>query len=114
MEEQEIKEELKKDILDTLSYCINCRFCLPSCPRFDITTGEISQGASGITRALYYAIKWNLRDKETLSELKNILYSCMTCKNCEIACKNLSTGTKLLDAIEKGRELLIEEMIGPM
>jgi len=114
MQEQETKEQLKKDILDILGYCINCRFCLPSCPRFDITTGEISQGASGITRALYYAIKWNLRDKETLSELKNILYSCMTCKNCEIACKNLSTGTKLLDAIEKGRELLIEEMIGPM
>jgi Fe-S oxidoreductase len=114
MQDQDTKEQLKKDILDILAYCINCRFCLPSCPRFDITTGDISQGASGITRALYYAIKWRVTDKGILTELRDVLYSCMTCKNCEIACKNLSTGTKLIDAIERGRELLIEEMIGPM
>jgi len=114
MQEQEIKAKLKKDILDILGYCINCRFCLPSCPRFDITAGDISQGASGITRALYYTVKWEETDKEILNELRDILYSCMTCKNCEIACKNLSTATKLVDAIEKGRQLLIEEMIGPM
>ncbi len=114
MEEQRTLEGLRKDVLDTLAYCINCRFCLPSCPRFDITTGEVSQGASGITRSLYYAIKWGMADKETLSELRDLLYSCMTCKSCEIACKNLSTGTKLLDAIEKGRQILIEEMVGPM
>src|SRR4030042_6351026 len=104
MEEKKIKEALKKDILDTLSYCINCRFCLPSCPRFDITSGDVSQGASGITRALYYAVKWGETDKTVLTELRDILYSCMTCKNCEIACKKLSTATKLVDAIEKGRK----------
>jgi Fe-S oxidoreductase len=112
--EQEVREKLKADILGILDYCINCRFCLPSCPRFDITTGDVSQGASGLTRALYYTIKWELNDKETLNELRDILYSCMTCKNCEIACKNLATGTKLVDAVEKGRQLLIEDMIGPM
>ncbi len=114
MQEQEVKEQLKKDILDILAYCINCRFCFPSCPRFDITPGESYQGSSGITRSLYYAIKWGLDDKESLNELRDILYSCMTCKNCEVACKKLSTATKLMDAVEKGRQLLIEEMIGPM
>ena len=114
MQEEEIEDNLKEDILDILSYCINCRFCLPSCPRFEITTGDISEGASGITRALYYVVKWGETDKEILNELRDILYSCTTCRNCEIACKNLSTGTKLTDAIEKGRQLLIEEMIGPM
>jgi len=112
--EQDVKEKLSKDILDILGYCINCRFCLPSCPRFDITTGDVYQGASGLTRSLYYTVKWGLTDKETLNELRDIIYSCMTCKNCEVACKNLSTGTKLVDAIEKGRQLLIEDMIGPM
>lgn len=112
--EQEIKEKLGKDILDILSYCINCRFCFPSCPLFDITAGNTRQGASGVTRSLYYAVKWNMTDKEALNELRDIVYSCMTCKNCEIACKNLATATKLVDAIEKGRQLLIEEMIGPM
>lgn len=105
---------LKEEILEILQYCINCRFCLPSCPRFEITSGEVCQGASGITRSLYYAVKWNETDKNTLHELKELLYGCTTCKSCEIACKSLSTGTKLVDAIEKGRELLIDKMIGPM
>ena len=112
--EQEVKEKLGKDILDILGYCINCRFCLPACPLFDITAGNTRQGASGVTRSLYYGVKWNMTDKEVLNELRDIIYSCMTCKNCEVACKNLATATKLVDAIEKGRQLLIEEMIGPM
>jgi Fe-S oxidoreductase len=63
---------------------------------------------------LYYAAKWNEKDKNVLQELRNIVFSCTTCGSCEIACKTLSTGTKLLDAIEKGRELLIEMQVGPM
>src|SRR4030042_3718659 len=102
--EEDVREKLKSDILDILAYCINGRFCLPSCPRFDITTGDVSQGASGITRSLYYAVKWGETDKAVLTELRDILYSCMTCKNCEIACKKLSTATTLVDAIEKGRK----------
>lgn len=80
MQEEEIEDNLKEDILDILSYCINCRFCLPSCPRFEITTGDISEGASGITRALYYVVKWGETDKEILNELRDILYSCTTCR----------------------------------
>ena len=114
MPEKDIKVQLKEDILDILGICINCRFCLPSCPRFDITSGETSYGGSGLTRALYYAVKWEMTDKETLTELRDLLYSCMTCKSCDVACKKLSTATKLVDAIEKGRQLLVEEMIGPM
>ncbi|GAG82203.1 unnamed protein product, partial [marine sediment metagenome] len=53
-------------------------------------------------------------DKETINELRDILYSCTTCKNCELACRSLSTSVKLVDAIEMGRQLLIEEMRGPM
>ena len=114
MHEEETEATLREDILEILSCCINCRFCLPSCPRFEITTGNVSEGASGLTRSLYYAVKWGVTDKEVLAELRDILYSCTTCRNCEIACKNLSTGTKLTEAIEKGRQLLIEKMIGPM
>jgi len=114
MQEEALEGTVEEDILDILSYCINCRFCLPSCPRFEVTAGNISEGASGITRSLYYAVKWGETDKQTLNELRDILFSCTTCRSCEIACKNLSTGTKLTDAIEKGRQLLVEKMIGPM
>ncbi|MEA4857593.1 MAG: (Fe-S)-binding protein [Solidesulfovibrio sp.] len=106
--------QLKGEIIDILKYCINCRFCLPSCPRFQITSKEVSQGASGITRSLFYAAKWDEQDKDVLNELRDIVYKCTTCGSCEVACKTLSTGTKLVDAIEKGRELLIDMQIGPM
>lgn len=111
---KDVKAQLKEEILDIMGICINCRFCLPNCPLFDITSGETSYGGSGLTRALYYAVKWDMTEKETLTELRDLLYSCMTCKSCDVACKKLSTATKLVDAIEKGRQLLVEEMIGPM
>ena len=107
------EDELKRSILDTVSVCINCRFCLPSCPLFDITEGWERQGASGIIRALYTAIKWGI-EQEYKDALTNILFSCTTCKNCVLTCEQTSVGVDLLDAIDKGRRLFIEEMIGPM
>lgn len=114
MPEKDIKIQLKEKILDTLGICINCRFCFPACPRFDITIGRNSCGASGLTRSLYYAVKWGMEDKESLTELRDLLYSCMICKSCEVACEKLSTATKLTEAIDYGRQLLVEEMIGPL
>lgn len=107
------KEDLERDILDIVARCIRCRFCVPSCPLFDITRGWVTQGASGITQALYYAIKWGLEGKDK-ENLRSVLYSCTTCRNCVQTCKKMSAGVDLLDAITKGRQLLIEEMIGPM
>jgi len=111
---QEPEQLLKEDILSTLAPCINCRFCLPSCPLFEITKDSVARGASGITRALYWLLKWGETDKGVLNELRDIVYSCTTCRNCELACAKLSTGVKVTDAIEKGRQFLIEQMIGPM
>jgi len=107
------QDELKRSILDTVSVCIHCRFCLPSCPLFDITEGWESQGASGITLALYTAVKWGV-EQEYKDTLSNLLFSCTTCKNCVLTCERTSVGVDLLDAIDKGRRLFIEEMIGPM
>lgn len=125
MEENE--EELKQAVLDVAAYCIKCRFCLPSCPLYEITQhsdgeniptgvmeGEVSHGASGILLALYHVVKWEIRDKETLTDLRDILFSCTTCGNCELACDRFATGVKILDAFHKGRELLVEGGIGPM
>jgi len=112
--EEQYLEDLKNEVLEVLSTCINCRFCLPACPLFEVTTGEVFHGGSGITRSLYYSLKWNEKGKDELKELREILYSCMMCKACETTCKNSSTGTRLLTAIQKGREILIEKMVGPM
>lgn len=111
---QDPELELKENILETVSQCMNCRFCLPSCPLFEITEDSVSGGAAGITRALYWILKWDESDRSTLIELRDVLFSCTTCRNCEVACETLSTGVKLVDAIEAGREWLIEKMLGPM
>lgn len=108
------EQTLKRDIYNIVNQCINCRFCLPSCPLFEITKDSVTHGGSGIIQALYWAVKWEETDKETLAELRDIVYSCTTCRNCELACAKMSTGTKLVDVIEKGKQLLIEEMVGPM
>jgi len=108
------EEDLKKDILETMSYCILCRFCLPSCPLYQITPDGITQGASGITQALYHATKWGIEDKEILNELRDLLFACTSCKSCEIDCAKFGSAMKLVDIIEKGKQILVEEMIGPM
>ena len=119
--------ELKKEILELASVCNKCRFCLPSCPLFEITQhtnngdiptgvmeGEVSQGASGILQSLHHIVRWDIHDKKTLTELRDLLYSCTTCRNCELTCNKSSTGVKLMDVFHKGRELLLEEEIAPM
>ena len=111
---QDPELELKENILETVSQCMNCRFCLPACPLFEIEENSVSGGASGITRALYWLLKWDEADRATLTEMRDVLYSCTTCRNCEVACEQNATGVKLVDAIEAGREWLIEKMIGPM
>lgn len=111
--EEPAEERLKKSILDIVANCINCRFCMANCPLLDITEGWESQGARGIILALYAALKWEGEQKNK-DALRELLFSCMTCKNCVLTCERASVGVDLLDAIDKGRQLLIEEMIGPM
>jgi Fe-S oxidoreductase len=79
-----------------------------------IMQGEVKHGASGILQALYNVVKWDIRDKQTLTELKDIIFSCMTCRNCEVTCERIAAGVKVLDAFHKGRELLVEDGTGPM
>ena len=108
------EEELKKDILDAMGYCVLCRFCLPACPLFRITTDGITQGASGITQALYHTVKWGIEDKKSLKQLSELLFACTSCKACEIDCAKFGSAMKLVDIIEKGKQILVEGMIGPM
>ena len=111
--EKSKEDELKRSILDGLANCIHCRFCLRSCPLFEITDGWERQGASGISTSLYNAVKWGL-EEEYSDALRDLLFSCTTCKNCVLACEQTSMGVDLLDGIKKGRQLFVEKMIGLM
>jgi len=111
MENQnESGNELKRDILEIVSRCVKCRFCISQCPVYEVSDGWVTQGGSGITQSLYYGIKLGRIDKD----LRDILMRCTTCRSCEIICDRLMAGVKLVDAIKMGRRLLLEEEVPPI
>jgi len=107
------EEQLEREILDIVSKCVHCRFCLPNCPRMEITGGWEGQGAAGILTSLYYALKYGLLD-EHWEQLRDRLFACANCKSCFEHCSDESVGINTIEAIRKGRQLLLERMKGPM
>ena len=75
--------------------------------------GFMINGPSGLLQSIYYALHWDLLDKEYHEEIINILYSCTTCSSCAIRCRDTSAGIPVPDLIEAGRKLLLEKAIGP-
>jgi Fe-S oxidoreductase len=105
---------LKDKILEIGSRCWNCNFCYSACPNFDSTRGFQVQGPSGILQSIYQAIKMEKLQRPEKEFLREILYACTTCRSCEITCKDISAGVPILEVIEAGRKLLVEEMVGPL
>jgi len=107
-------QELEHIVLDAASRCRNCNYCFSICPLFYSTRGFMSQTPSGIMQAMNYALKWEIIKGESGEVLRDLLYLCTTCNGCVIRCKSKATGLPVLDAIEAGRKILREMMIGPL
>jgi len=101
-------------VRDAASRCRNCNFCFSICPLFHSTRGFHSQTPSGLLQAVHYAIKWNLMEGREKSQLSDLLYLCTTCKGCVLRCASKATGLPVLQAIEAGRRILLDRMIGPL
>jgi Fe-S oxidoreductase len=106
--------DLKEVILDAASRCRNCNYCFTICPLFESTRGFMSQTPSGIMQSIKYAIQWDMLGGEEKEALRDLLYLCTTCNGCVLRCKAKATGTPVLDAIQAGRKILREMMIGPL
>jgi glycolate oxidase len=104
---KEIKK-MKEDLLLATQQCIACEFCVPSCPLY---SGWLTDSATGRMQSLHYAIK-NKMDLD--DRLRDILYSCTTCGNCEFKCKSFSQAVKVTDIVKKARQLYVKEGKGPM
>jgi Fe-S oxidoreductase len=114
LEVEQFIQELEYVILDAASRCRNCNYCFSICPLFYSTRGFMSQTPSGIMQAINYALKWELIKGENGEVLRDLLYLCTTCNGCVLRCKSKATGTPVLDAIQAGRKILREMMIGPL
>ena len=92
---EEYIAKIEKEILETTIKCFNCNVCYTVCPLDKTRSGFASDGPSGITQSIYYAVKWELLDKlseEEKRHLMNLVYSCTTCNSCVLTCKDLGTG----------------------
>lgn len=108
MKEEQTEASTEKQLHEKLISCEKCHFCNLVCP---IVENRVTQGPFGINRAIYYGLKRN-QFNETLRDL---VYSCTTCKKCVAMCKKVSRGLPLVEIFEKTRGLLlVEKMKGPM
>ena len=112
--EDSFLEDFKRVILDTASRCRNCNYCFTVCPVFKSARGFESQTPSGMLQSINYALRWNMFEREQGETLRNLLYLCTTCNSCTLLCKSKSTGVPVSDAIQAGRKILRERMIGPL
>jgi Fe-S oxidoreductase len=114
MDEEKFIENLKEVILDAAKRCRNCNYCFTICPLFHSTRGFMSQTPSGIMQSINYALKWDILKGEDQENLRDLLYLCTTCNGCVLRCKSKATGLPVLDAIQAGRKILREMLIGPL
>lgn len=114
VDEERFIENLKEVILDAARRCRNCNYCFTICPLFESTKEFMSQTPSGLMQSINYAIKWDLFEGGEKEVLRDLLYLCTTCNSCVLRCKSKSAGVPVLDAIQAGRKILREMMIGPL
>jgi Fe-S oxidoreductase len=113
-EMMDVFERASGVILDAANRCRNCNFCFSICPLFHSTRGFHSQTPSGLLQAIHYALKWDLIKGPEKNQLRDLLYLCTTCNGCVLRCKSKATGLPILQAIEAGRRVLVDMMIGPL
>jgi Fe-S oxidoreductase len=112
--EEDYIEEMKAKIIEATSKCRICMSCYADCPLQESTRGYVTQGPSGITKAIYYGILWDIFAGKDAEDLRDIVYACTTCGACVARCKKSACGINVVEVIETGRRLLIEKMIGPL
>jgi len=107
-EDKKEKKKMREDLLLATQQCIACEFCVPSCPLY---SGWLTDSATGRMQSLHYAIKSKM---DLDDRLREILYSCTTCGNCEFKCKSFSQAVKVTDIVKKARRMFVKEGKGPM
>lgn len=95
-------EELKGEIIDNLSECISCKFCLEDCPLY---VNWMTEGATGkMQSVLRY-----LQNGEKSEIIDEIVFSCAMCRACENTCEKFQKDVKVVSPLQKMRTYLIEE-----
>jgi glycolate oxidase iron-sulfur subunit len=93
----------KQLLLETLSQCVRCGSCLPTCPTYreQLHEGHSPRGRISLVRAM-------VEEGDNPSfNLNAFLYGCLECRACETACPN---NVVFHQIIEHGKESLNESL----
>ena len=104
---QQKKEEFNSFLfeqIDLMKICQKCRMCLRVCPTY---MGWYTEGPFGRIIATYYHYKYGIGSKQ---ELSSLLFTCTTCKKCQVLCKKMAMGVQTTDLIIAARRLLVDEI----
>ena len=90
-------------LLQTLSQCVRCGSCLPTCPTYreKLDEGHSPRGRISLVRAMAE------EGDEASINLDGFLYGCLECRACETACPN---NVVFHQIIEHGKECLNESL----
>lgn len=97
---------MTSNLIDKLDYdatfdCVQCGFCLPSCPTY-LTMKEEKHSPRGRINLVKYAVE----GKVTLKDLEEAIDLCLGCRQCETVCP---TDVKYGDIYESAVEVLREQ-----
>ena len=90
-------KKFRDEYMDEIYNCMQCGYCLPSCPTYEITAKESASPRGRIALMKAYADG----KLEMNKQLENALYFCLGCRACESACP---AGVKYGHLLEGVRE----------
>jgi Fe-S oxidoreductase len=96
-------KQLEKEITDNVARCWKCRMWVDMCPTYE---GWLTKSPAGRLMAINLHIKQGLGSMKDLSDL---LYSCTTCRRCQVRCEQLSTNCNPTDTIIKARQYFVNK-----
>jgi len=102
------KDGVKETLLEEISKCRACRFCVDVCPTYQASEGVESMSAYGRLQIIKYLLKGTLIFDDALAYL---LYSCLQCRRCEVTCKSKGQNLHICEIIQLGRYLLSRNLV---
>lgn len=102
------REDARATLLEEISKCRACRFCVDVCPTYQSSEGVESMSAYGRLQTLKYLLKGVLSFDDAMTHL---LYSCLQCRRCERVCKSKGQNLDICRIIQLGRHFLSRDLL---
>lgn len=103
------REDLRATLLEEISKCRACRFCVDVCPTYQSSEGVESMSAYGRLQTMKYLLNGVLSFDDAMTYL---LYSCLQCRRCERVCKSKGQNLDICSTIQLGRYFLSRDLLG--